>query len=569
MPRNLKKTRIKGIPPKIQLQIKEAMTGSYPTTARIASDNRTGVFGFRFNDAKTAYFKSYSDIEFPSGLPTSNLALYRTDVTGTILKNVEMTTNLKGIGVIRKGVGDEWVERSSYPDQPLMPFRDNDNPATDGLSTNNSFYLNGSKVSDVGEGFNQPLWSKSKIEIDLTPSMSHSFWIQNTLSSSNNYPMAYWNKDRKIWEGIGRGREFANYISGAQADLNRFFEDQCIGFGHGMQQGGTGISDRAAGAKVSNWGFPFHVKYHGTSSNTIAMSNYITEPFLLEKIVLEWSGSFFMNNTSYSGSTAFALNTFFVLNQRKPFGYSDVNYQIFVARDGTSTNYYFTTGAQIPSIYNNGSSINTIRDLVTYMQFTRFTAAATQTHLDYSSRELNTLNNDPTSIASANWTGKFIMSGTVKNALPNDGLSSCQVGMNDSGVRTFMLINKNSTRSGIFSPGGRDFLGALEQGQVVETQTLFSGPPDGIVKTLDKYSKINPYLLMPTDQLIFGWQLPFSNRINSAFGIEQYSGKGTELSFSNVPSKIVFYGSCIREAREHHETLNQDLTSVSINEIIK
>jgi hypothetical protein len=162
----------------------------------------------------------------------------------------------------------------------------------------------------------------------------------------------------------------------------------------------------------------------------------------------------------------------------------------------------------------------------------------------------------------------------VKNALPNDGLSSIQIGHNDIGVAAMMLINKNSTRSGLFAPGGRDFVGSLEKGHVLATNDAIlsnhssSTDPTGSIVTLDRYSKPNPYLLQPTDQLVFGWQLPVANRLNSAFGTPQYNGKGTEMTFAPVPSKITLYGSMISEGHEAHDTLNQLLSSVSIHEII-
>jgi hypothetical protein len=148
------------------------------------------------------------------------------------------------------------------------------------------------------------------------------------------------------------------------------------------------------------------------------------------------------------------------------------------------------------------------------------------------------------------------------------------IGHNDSGMAAMMLINKNSTRSGLFTPGGRDFIGALEKGRVLSSSVALqsnypgSTDPTGSIIVLDRYSKPNPYLLHPTDQLIFGWQLPVANRLNSSFGSPQYNGKGTEMTFDAVPSKITFYGSMISQGKEHHDTLNQLLTSVSVHELI-
>lgn len=575
MTRTLKRTRIKWLPPKVQLREKEALTGSFPTRARMSSDNRTGTYSTFFNDQKTVLFQTVlgAGLALPSGLDSSNPALYRFDQTGSFVRNQELVSDIVVSGAIRKGVGDSFVRFT--PGQDVQPFVDDSKPAVDGLSVRDSFYATGSNISDVGEGFNQPLWSKSKIEINLTPAVSHSFFIQNYTSSSNNYTMAYWNTSRCVWEGIGAGKEFGLYTVGSQSYFQQLCEDQCIGFGNGINQGGSSVDDYSIGTKVSNFGFPYHVKYHATSSNLILMSNYINEPFLLEKIVLEWSGSLEFNNTAFGSVTSYTACTFFILNQRKPFGFSDNAVQKFVYRTADQHTAYLVTGAQIPSSYNGGSEQNTIRELITYAQVIGFSSASSDLQMERGKRELNLHYGDAVMLdAFGSWSGRLIMSGVVKNALPNDGLSSIQIGHNDIGVAAMMLINKNSTRSGLFAPGGRDFVGSLEKGHVLATNDAIlsnhssSTDPTGSIVTLDRYSKPNPYLLQPTDQLVFGWQLPVANRLNSAFGTPQYNGKGTEMTFAPVPSKITLYGSMISEGHEAHDTLNQLLSSVSIHEII-
>jgi len=577
MPRVLKKTRIKWLPPKVQLRNNEALTGSFPTHARISSDNRTGVFNTFYDDSNTIVFKSITSgsdgLMLPVGLNASNPALFYYDQTGSLVRNPELSSSINVSGVIRKGVGDQF--RTFASGQTATPFCDNNIPASDGLSEGNEFYATGSRLADVGEGFSQPLWSKSKIEIDLTPSVTHSFFIKNYSSASNNYPMAYWNNTSKIWEGIGAGKEFGLYTVGSQSYFEALCEDQCIGFGATINQGGSGLSDYSAGAKISNFGFPYHVKYHATSSNEIAMSNYISSPFLLEKIVLEWSGSLVFNNTSYGSFTNFTICTFFILNQRKPYGINDPAVQQFVYRTADQRTHYLVTGVQIPASYNGGSSYNTIRELVTYAQIVGFAELADETQIERVSREMNIPFGDPRlTDAFGAWSGRFVMSGTVKNPLPNEGLTAMQIGNDDLGVAAMMLINKNSTRSGLFAAGGRDFVGALERGKVLETSsqletgTPASTDPTGSVVVLDRYAKNNPYLLQPTDKLVFGWQVPVADRINSAFGVPQYDGRGTEMTFATSPSKITLYGSIVSEGKEFHDTLNQSLTSVSIHEVI-
>jgi hypothetical protein len=573
MPRTLKKTKIKWLPPKVQLRNNDSVVGSVPSYSNAAQSVTASL---AYDDLKTILFQSQvltagTGVAMPSGLPTNNESLYRVDQDGTTVLDEELNTNITVTGVVRKGVGDSFL--SFVQPQTFTPFRDDSNPAVDGLSMGNSFYATGSKISDVGEGFDQPLWSKDKIEIDLTPSVSHSFYIENYTSSSNNFPMAYWNKDRKVWEGVGAGIEFGNYSKGRAQDTSQICEEQCIGFGSGINNGGVGTQTVGAGAVISNFGFPYHVKYHGTSSNTVAMSDYISSPFLLEKIVLEWSGSLAFNNTLYGGYTAYTVCTFFILNQRSPFRYNDPAAQSFVYRIPAGDTATLTLGATIPSSYDSGPERNTIRDLVTYAQivgFTKFTDAATITAV---SRERNIYSGNPelTSLFGS-WSGRFIMSGTVKNALPNDGLGQIQIGDFAYAGAAFITINKNSARSGLFTPGGRDFVGSFSKGKELQSSEVLTprmaGQPSGRIIVLDKQSKVNPYLLQPTDKLIFGWQLPVANMINAASDIPQYDGKGTELLFASVPSKITFFGSYIKGGEESHESLNQVIASMAVHKEI-
>lgn len=364
------------------------------------------------------------------------------------------------------------------------------------------------------------------------------------------------------------GKEFGLYTASAESSFTSICEDQCIGFGYGMNQGGSSVRDLSAGAKISNFGFPFHVKYHGTSSNLIKMSEYISAPFLLEKIVLEWSGALAYNNTYDKTVTTFAASTFFILNQRKPYGFNNSSVQRFVYKLSDQHTGYVTSGAFIPGAYNGGDEVNTVRELVTFSQVMGFSNAAGTTTKQRAARELNLTSTD------GSWSGRFIMSGTVKTAFPTEGLSEFKIGHNDLGFLSMMLINQNSTRTGLFTPGGRDFVGALENGnRVASSIALLSNyplttEPTGVIVTIDRYSKPNPYLLQPSDELIFGWQLPVSNMVNSSNNTGQYAGKGPELFFDNVPSKITFYGSMISENKEVHDTLNQLLSSVTIHEEI-
>lgn len=555
MPRRLKKSRSKGLPPKIQTQIKDSTLGAYPTKTRITSDNRNGKYRTFFDDTNPLIFGSYytnnaqGGISMPSGLPSGS----------KYINNSELTSSIFIDGQLSKGIGDNFATfRQTEPE--FKPFRDDGYPAVDVKNTVNSeslgyqFYSKGSNFDMIGEGFSQPLWSKTKIEIDLTP-ISHSFYIENNTSTLNNFPMAYWNKNTRKFEGIGTGKQFEAYITGTLENCKKLLDEQCLGWGPSMDNGGVSVRDAIAGQPISIFGFPYHAKFHGTSSNLIAMSDYISSPFMLEKIVLEFSGSLLLN-TAFSGGNK-TITTFFILNQRERFKYEDPGFQEISIIDNTDTPITFTTGAFIPGVFN-GIERNSSRDIVSWLQISAMNAD--------NERILRSCTRDFNFNSSITWDSNIVLSGSAKSPIPNQNMPELEWTTEDSSVFCYIKTQlKNSTRNGLPQSSGRDFLNSLQNGQIVETQTLTYQ-----YDLLKEQSKINPYILQPGDNLIFGWQLPYAPTLNeNGSSIFTYDGRGPELTFAPKPSKITFYGSMISEGKEYHDTLNQDLTSIAIHEVIE
>ena len=75
----------------------------------------------------------------------------------------------------------------------------------------------------------------------------------------------------------------------------------------------------------------------------------------------------------------------------------------------------------------------------------------------------------------------------------------------------------------------------------------------------------NPYLLLPTDKLVFGWQMPLDMDQLVISSSMQFANGGI--------NKVIFYGSLLRlnnedMLAEHHDSLNQLLSSESTFEVI-
>lgn len=470
-------------------------------------------------------------------------------------------------GSMVKGVSDLFV--TFTPGQDVEPFMDFANPEGDAkslpvTSSTYQFYATGSAVTTTGTGFQQPLWSKNKIEIDITPAATQTInaYFKNTFS--NSYPMFYWNPVNRQYEGIGDGigLEASNTLNG----LKKFLQDKTVGFGGCIDNGGlpTGLGNFAfkiTARPISNFGFPYHPKFEATSSQLINMSDYISEPFLLEKLVIETSASVRILDPSYDAVTNSTYQTFFILNQRPFILSKSIGEQIITYTTGASALPYTTSFA------TSSYSSQTYRDLVDYAQIAFYRQSGFgPLGLAQSPRELNFLNS-PNTIGPRN----FIISSSCKSPIKFEEARRFNFSGSFSLFNYFIEQSAFSGRNGVYDSNGREWVTSYENPVIVGTASYSIDPGadiENIININEQYTKLNPYILLPTDKLIFGGQLPLSS-----FGTNVGDGVSVTFFPSGV-NKIILYGSTLRlnpetnELEEHHDTLNQLLCSNSVHEIL-
>lgn len=517
-----------------------------------------------------------SGLSYPLGLTTQNdtsiLApesfsdLYKIPyLSGGVLHNQPIFAS----GSMVKGIADSFV--TFTPGQDIQAFRDSGNPAVDGkisssINGANTFYATGSAVDVTGQGFQQPLWSKSKVEIDLTPASAQTISLNNT-GSTGNYPMSYWNPNAKQYEGIGTGRGlwsgFGNTAPSNTAAIQALLENQIYGFGASIDTGSPtyGITPEKTnvyGRQISTFGFPYHIKFQPTSSQQIEMNKYISEPFLLEKIVLELSGTFQTEHPLYG--TDSAIWTFFVLNSRNfvPNKLSDPKtINIKVAGGARSS---FATSSFVGSSY---------LDLLDYFQVA-YTGSFLSDDIFAINRELIVTPTELSTPLRYIYNNQMAISSSVKSSLKYDG-SGFYATRNSA--NTVLLTSQSlniSGRNQIFNANGRDWRTTFESATLNGT-TISSQP--GTLDSIEVnvfYTKPNPYILLPTDKITLGFQLPWS----ATMGFANY-GVTSSIGFATTGiNKITLYGSSLRvnpetnQLEEHHDTLNQLLSSNSICETI-
>lgn len=506
----------------------------------------------------------------------------------------EQTSSLFGTGKVVKGIGDSAA--TFTPGQSLQPFRDLNLPAVDGKSTGNKFYATGSRVEDIGEGFNQPLWSKTKIEIDISTVAPQTIGYRSGSNvGGDDYAMMYYNAGTKTYMPIGSRKRWDEYENSSGAQYENFISEKAIGFLPAINIVAAGPETRYLNqTPTSMFGFPYDKKYfvdpkHDISSSIlIPVSNYINEPFLIEKIVVLFSCSHFARDwqaNAGAGLAGHAINTFFVLNQKKA-GRIQTELQLS-GSDFPITNRNINFTRQVT--HRSGAM-----DLVTFSQFMLVSdteAHATGAFPDNSylqtqlSKEIKPIfvRDIYPGDTQFKFTGSLELSGTVKSAAATmlnqyNSLEELPFtydtvpvpsGNNSTGTVSIKSTGFTGGRNGILTkPNPRNYRRVFEGITNTKIQLLAGGTAEAPELFLR-----NPYLLQPGDQLIFGWQCAYPI---TEHGIMRNPFPfmpapvyiGPELTINEGSAKVILYGSKIVNGREAHDTLNQLLTSETVHEVI-
>ena len=555
MPRVEKGTRIKGIPPRVLLNIRDNRSGSFPLRTRTSYDGRSGIAErLKFNDGAVVAFTTASFIRVGSGLP-SGCRYYN--------NNPEVQTTFPlTIGNVVPNVVEGWIPGPTHTATPVLTaFKDSGEP-TYGVrrdSAGAEFYATGSKLETTGPGFQQPLWSKTKIVVDIPVNGTITMSMTKGSAPEEDFVMGYHNFRTGKFYYPGKGNRREAYTTDVAGDA-LFMSEKAMGF-YGSYSGVGVYTLATLGAPGDANGFPFDEKYFVPRSEDgvlYSLSESLSEPFLAEKIVVEFSGSYQgLGLTVPSPPPAIPemkpmYVTFFMLNQRN------------VGQTKGERRTTYLNGETNYSVTHNSGSM----DLVTYLQVVSYHETNEWTPVfEKSRREFNITNN-----GTYDWSGRYLVSGTVKSpkkydlgtlvAGPGDGLGGLRVvGFHKGG------------RTGTAAACGRNHKLTLPAIPAVQ--------PDNVLgftlSNVDSATHDNPYLLLPTDKLIFGWQTAVAAAgYNYSDEYPDWPSAAADycsrLSISGSV-KVTIYGSHLKltedgRVEENHDTLNQLLSSNAIQEVI-
>jgi hypothetical protein len=583
------------LPPKVQLQIRDSAAGSVPGNlpAILSFDNITSSYRSYFADTDTILFQRQVLEPGVGVLSGSNW------ITSS---NQIVTGGFYVDGNAVKGIADDLAYRRREELPSIRPYFDLSNPAVDGKSSGAVFYATGSTPENTGEELFQPVWSKAKLEIDLTPTAE-------TITSLTNEPngplgvqtttMTFWDNTTKLWTnwkptGYSMGWNSLASVTDSTASVKQWLEQGMVGFGGSAiptYNAGTPILPISQalsllGRPITNFGFPDHGKFAVAPSGTIPMSAYISRPFLAEKIVLIFSGSVGFDDGWFrqlsgllaNGNAYYAAWSFFVLNQR--------NYRQQMRTH--TVKCFGSSSGQNSGFLLNTSSVGetTSRDLVTWMQITHVPTSPLAVGFDDSQMKREWWYSRATNPGNTNITASFEVSGVVKTPVPFAGLSSLiterSFGATGSNVRGGQFIESWSPvarriNSDISERSWNNPIVLPSINATVSQSLGWLFPPSyNLINVGNVYEYPSPYLLLPTDNLILGWQLPVpaaigwnSGSYGGAGDFYPVSGSGPRMNFyPKGVNKLVIYGSFLEEGKESTEVQDIDPTCVSVRRVI-
>tara|TARA_R110000803_G_scaffold62340_6_gene122669 strand:- start:15446 stop:20104 length:4659 start_codon:yes stop_codon:yes gene_type:complete len=378
---------------------------------------------------------------------------------------------------------------------------------------------------------------------------------------------------------------------------------------------------------VTSFGFPSSEQFFEEHDSCIKMSDYISKPFLLEKIVLEFDGKFEFAKTgkastnavnAYGISIGYNNTTTNKPSQRLLTGDYMLMPAFSLLKVGKNSGKNYSRNAKIINIDDTVSFVNEnyttadsifgpTRDrreaeVITYGQIAMHASSSnssiasidTLLNLGLERESVFNINEKTDQInfsAGLNpITASFRIEVPVKN-LPvvsetqriylRDYVEEETYAIfpgNPSGGRSINQINdlnsQETNQAYTFSNSNRGIIGnynSIDQKNEIEYKlnSLNNASLPIDVKTSGNISNdgnISPYLLFPEDRITLTFHYPIPQN-----GYACTPGS-TDTTFNKMTigknTKIHLYGSLIKEGREFHENMNQALTTVEITEPI-
>lgn len=573
--------------PRLDIRTLDNQISRYPTTARTGDAYRSGQDPIFYDDTDSFFYTKATDsfasgqlVSLPTSLPSSS----------KYLRN-ELTTSIFVIGdAIRDN--ELWLTPNRQFES-LGPYVESKQYEQDLKDT--PYYQTGSSLSDFGAGFISNLGSKTKISIDipvtqavaLQPNSASIYYLNNSLGrfeeiAANIRHRPYANMN--MWETRLFNHLGSNIISSSKNDVlqlghivNSPTEDQTLP--RSYLQDNLPIAFSNMGrllSLVNTQSALIDSAFEATSSQYIQMSQYINQPFLVEKVIMEipikagpgWLRDFtrFVRLNAINGyrsdpfDTGGPCITFGLINQ-----INKNNRELILSATIIPENDNYI-GQDVSPLYNE-----------------RFASG-------FKSYGQPTLVIPSSSNQTFTGTLKFQLEPRISNGVTSLGFacvpgSYASYGANSGDkLRNSFAIAVNPFGRGMRGvQTGRSVFGkeySVPNSDGISSLAKFF--PEGIGLYCDVYlynyeqTAVSPYILFPQDKLVLSVSKYRSCVAQGAvdgsapynFNSSMSLNRSHDVFMDSGTVKITMYGSMVREATEFHDTLNSRLDTNAVHEMI-
>ena len=548
------------------------------------------------------------------------------------------TGSLKAPSIMHAGVSDVGIKFT--PGEKITAFDETRIPMSNDLE----FYASGTLAS-ILPGFGQKLSSLTSFSVDISNNKDVPITFSTgttpgsvyatrdaALNDGVNPGIAYYNFDDKRWEIIGDllTGSAVDYINSNTAIATGSYRAVVGGAGAGSYST-FGYEDQKSisGAPFEFAGFPMDSKFDATGSQLISMSDYITAPFLLEKVVLQVSGAWGLNpvwgTDAYGnevGEGPVDTVTFMLMNQfgttleftgtnqvrqwtGVPTGQSPAASYLTGSEFHCSKSkeiVWFGRAATYAQVSRGGSKTSRFYDVADMIR----TRPALEFAADYWVGNSDSTITTNTYVYGSPW-GKDPISGVYRGQTAitsslmleapartigrTDGDQGAAystrvvAGEAESASRVWRSQGSINGGRNLFDiSSGRSFIRGVTGATVKQKQAVAAtgGSRGGDARDLLIYNatfSTSPYVLMPTDKLILAAaRQPIASSFSSAAGGAAGSGVWSyEIAMAKFniawlvagAGKMTFYGTMLRDNKPVDFELNQPLTSDAIHEDVR
>jgi hypothetical protein len=556
---------------------------AYPQLIRSSDPLNNGIdTDTQFSDDRSIVFSS-NNTSFPAMVPVGSTTMPSSSIRANV--------NIDSAAV-------EQLVKMPGSVEDLKPFNESlfDIPGTDDYIV----------TSSLTYGFTSAARNKIAIPIDITPTEEKLLCRLNSTQVNTNANsefygkpstgFCYFNFDLKRWEDIGFG--YAPSYNGNMGKFSghRYFMAQFQGtsnLAHIKDTYGSSQTTMSAygyesiGTPTMFFDAPNAQRYYATGSQALSLSSYIHQPFMLERVDVtlpfvarrKHPGQPFTSNIKDGAYRDIDNLVFFLYRQTQPpsdhpDGAQNAS-QRFLITNGSLTFYNSKVNEEVSFTTHNPEFSYDYNISLTSIVASTFTGSVTFSIFpkDYPAQ----FGGITSFSAGGGYSGTTNLVETMNfwpGSMQNIVTASADTEVDNAGF--FVYRTTNALIAGNDYPATRFSSFASADTRLLKRVEGSVKPSNGFVSTTFPQAESTPYLLLPTDNLIFGIEsdvctvLPTGSLTSPAGYDDSFlSQTGSFFKLLAEKAQVTLFGSLVQDGvAKTHNSLNQNLISPAVHEII-